>query len=317
MYPMFARICFTFLIAGLFSVTFATAQAPPPTPAKANARPTPTPAPPAIEPFDKADVKTMASKCVTLDTEAGSIVLEMYPESAPESVRNFLNLVATGAYDTTTFSRVVPGFVIQGGDLYTRVGKLTYALGMIHSALNQRTNFDPAASERAFVIGMTDIGEIYFLPKLMEYLRQHAPRVTVSTVRNTTANLRDDLESGKVDLAIGLLPQLKAGFFQRRLFAQPYVCLMRKGHRLDKRKITLAEFSARWAALETFSVTSSRLRFISLTRRSRMLMMASAPIRDMASPEFRTLLRATRVSTRPLTARGTATSKPKTSESRA
>jgi len=130
MYPMFARICFTFLIAGLFSVTFATAQAPSPTPAKANARPTPTPAPPAIEPFDKADVKTMASKCVTLDTEAGSIVLEMYPESAPESVRNFLNLVATGAYDTTTFSRVVPGFVIQGGDLYTREGKLTYALGM-------------------------------------------------------------------------------------------------------------------------------------------------------------------------------------------
>ena len=73
---MFVRVCFTFLIAGLFSVTFATAQAPPPTPAKANARPTPTPAPPAIEPFDKADVKTMASKCVTLDTEAGSIVLE-------------------------------------------------------------------------------------------------------------------------------------------------------------------------------------------------------------------------------------------------
>jgi peptidyl-prolyl cis-trans isomerase B (cyclophilin B) len=61
----------------------------------------------------------MAAKCVTLDTEAGVIELEMYPESAPESVRNFLNLVATGALDNTTFSRVVPGFVIQGGDLYT------------------------------------------------------------------------------------------------------------------------------------------------------------------------------------------------------
>src|SRR3569832_529763 len=60
---------------------------------------------------------------------------------------------------------------------------VTYALGMIHSALNQRATFDPKTSERAFAIGMTDIGEIYFLPRLIEHLRRHAPRVTVSTVR--------------------------------------------------------------------------------------------------------------------------------------
>ena len=88
---------------------------------KANARPnaTPTAAP---EPFDKADAKIMASKCVRLDTEAGIIELELYPESAPESVRSFLNLTATGALDTTVFSRVVPGFVIQGGNIWTRTG---------------------------------------------------------------------------------------------------------------------------------------------------------------------------------------------------
>lgn len=96
-------------------------------PPKANQRP---PDKPAVEPFDKADVPTMAAKCVGLDTEAGIIEIEPFPESAPESVRNFLNLSAIGAYDTTVFSRVVPGFVIQGGDLYTRDGKITYALGM-------------------------------------------------------------------------------------------------------------------------------------------------------------------------------------------
>lgn len=121
---------------------------------------------------------------------------------------------------------------------------INYGLGMIHSALNQRSSFEPAASDRAFVLGMTDIGEIYFLPKLMERLRRDAPGVTVSTVRNTAANLRDDMEAGKVDLAIGLLPQLKAGFFQRRLFRQRYVCMFRKGHKLDKRKVSLAEFGA-------------------------------------------------------------------------
>src|SRR6185436_6936040 len=95
-----------------------------------------------------------------------------------------------------------------------------------------------------FTVGMTDIGEIYFLPTLMERLRRQAPGVSLSTVRNTAVNLKDEMEAGKVDLAIGLLPQLKAGFFQRRLFRQRYVCMFRKGHKLDKRKVSLAEFGA-------------------------------------------------------------------------
>lgn len=71
------------------------------------------------EPFDEADVKTMASQCVTFETEKGNIKLELFPESAPETVRNFLNLSAIGALDNTTFSRVVPNFIIQGGNLYS------------------------------------------------------------------------------------------------------------------------------------------------------------------------------------------------------
>lgn len=84
----------------------------------------------ATEPFENADAKTMASQCVTLDTEAGVIEMEMFPESAPQSVRNFLNLVSIGAFDTTTFSRVVPGFVVQGGNIWTREGGVTRDLGM-------------------------------------------------------------------------------------------------------------------------------------------------------------------------------------------
>jgi DNA-binding transcriptional LysR family regulator len=121
---------------------------------------------------------------------------------------------------------------------------VSYALSMIHSGVNQRTTFEPSSAKRSFTIGMTDIGEIYFLPALIARLRRDAPGVTLSTVRNTSVNVRDDLEAGKVDIAIGLLPLLKAGFFQRRLFMQSYVCLMRRGHRLDKRRISLAEFSA-------------------------------------------------------------------------
>ena len=87
-------------------------------PKKANTRTT-AEAPSAAEPFDGASVEKMAAQCVTLETELGAIDIAMMPEVAPESVRNFLNLSATGALDTTTFGRVVKGFVIQGGNLQT------------------------------------------------------------------------------------------------------------------------------------------------------------------------------------------------------
>jgi len=85
---------------------------------KANARPV-EPTVDAPEPFDGASVEKMAAQCVSLETEAGVIEIEMIPEAAPESVRNFLNLAATRALDTTTFSRTVKDFVIQGGNLST------------------------------------------------------------------------------------------------------------------------------------------------------------------------------------------------------
>ncbi|HEU4796218.1 MAG TPA: peptidylprolyl isomerase [Pyrinomonadaceae bacterium] len=86
-------------------------------PKKANSR---TTAPETVaDPFDGAPIEKLASSCVTLETELGAIEIAMMPEVAPHAVRNFLNLSATGSLDTTTFSRVVKNFVIQGGNLQT------------------------------------------------------------------------------------------------------------------------------------------------------------------------------------------------------
>lgn len=117
-----------------------------------------------------------------------------------------------------------------------------YALSMIHGAINAGQSFDPSTSKRSFSIGMTDIGEIYFLAPLMRSLEKAAPQISLSTVRNTGINLKDEMEAGHVDLALGLLPQLKAGFFQQRLFLQQYVCMFRKGHPLAKRKVSRTAF---------------------------------------------------------------------------
>jgi peptidyl-prolyl cis-trans isomerase B (cyclophilin B) len=99
------------------TIAGAQSNAPIESPKKANARASAEA--PVGEPFDGASLEKLAGQCVTLETEAGAIEIAMMPENAPEAVRNFLNLSATGAFDTTTFSRVVKGFVIQGGNLQT------------------------------------------------------------------------------------------------------------------------------------------------------------------------------------------------------
>ncbi len=53
---------------------------------------------------------------VTIETEYGTIKAELYPEKAPNTVNNFISLVKKGFYDGLTFHRVIPGFMIQGGD---------------------------------------------------------------------------------------------------------------------------------------------------------------------------------------------------------
>ena len=59
----------------------------------------------------------MSNPIVTIEMENGGVIrAELYPEVAPNTVRNFVSLVQRGFYDGTIFHRVIPGFMIQGGD---------------------------------------------------------------------------------------------------------------------------------------------------------------------------------------------------------
>ena len=59
----------------------------------------------------------MSNPIVTIEMENGGVMkLELYPDVAPQSVRNFVHLVQQGFYDGLIFHRVIPGFMIQGGD---------------------------------------------------------------------------------------------------------------------------------------------------------------------------------------------------------
>lgn len=80
--------------------------------------------PPEPEPFASETPAALAHYRAVLETSAGPVTVEFFPDKAPEHVRAFLRLAAGGVFDGTSFHRVVRGFVVQTGWLTTR-GPLT------------------------------------------------------------------------------------------------------------------------------------------------------------------------------------------------
>lgn len=66
--------------------------------------------------FKKEEIKKMSETTAVIETKFGNIELKFYPDVAPNHVNNFIELAKKGFYDGTTFHRVIPGFMIQGGD---------------------------------------------------------------------------------------------------------------------------------------------------------------------------------------------------------
>jgi peptidyl-prolyl cis-trans isomerase B (cyclophilin B) len=64
----------------------------------------------------KEEIKKMADTKAVIETKFGNITLKFFPDVAPGHVKNFLDLAKNGTYDSTVFHRVIPGFMIQGGD---------------------------------------------------------------------------------------------------------------------------------------------------------------------------------------------------------
>jgi len=70
--------------------------------------------------FNKQEIQIMEQTTATIETKFGEITLKFFPDVAPNHVKSFIDLANDGFYNGTTFHRVVPGFVIQGGDPNTK-----------------------------------------------------------------------------------------------------------------------------------------------------------------------------------------------------
>lgn len=123
------------------------------------------------------------------------------------------------------------------------VRPIRHAIDALQAALGYRSAFDPATVQRTFRIAMTDISQIVLLPGLWARLHRAAPGVQVE-VANLSPDTARMLETGEVDLALGFMPQLDAGFYQQTLFGQNYVCLASVDHPRIQGDLSLAQFEA-------------------------------------------------------------------------
>lgn len=90
------------------------------------------------------------NKIVELHTTAGQINIRFFPDVAPNHVRNFIDLASSGFYNNTKFHRVIPGFVIQGGDPNTVSGDpMTWGTG--GSGKNVKAEFNPIPHKRGIL----------------------------------------------------------------------------------------------------------------------------------------------------------------------
>ncbi|MDX3985727.1 MAG: LysR family transcriptional regulator [Achromobacter sp.] len=122
-------------------------------------------------------------------------------------------------------------------------GPICKSLDMICASLSQRSDFDPCTDTRKFTLATTEVGEIYFSPKLLAALQEAAPGVTLDIIRNSPQDIADDLESGRCQLAVGYLPGLRETFFQRLLVTMDYVSLFRRDHPVMQMELDPHEYA--------------------------------------------------------------------------
>jgi peptidyl-prolyl cis-trans isomerase B (cyclophilin B) len=119
-----------------------------------------------------SSIAAAANPQVELRTSMGSIVLELDPEKAPQTVENFLQYVKSGQYDGTIFHRVIPGFMIQGGGMTPDMREKPTRGAIKNEASNGLRNTvgtvamartgDPHSATAQFFINVADNGFLDF-----------------------------------------------------------------------------------------------------------------------------------------------------------
>jgi len=124
-------------------------------------------------------------------------------------------------------------------------GPIRAALSEVRHAIERQLGFNPATSTRTFHIYLNDLGQMVFLPKLLDFIAREAPSVNIHTVQVPPSRMRGvALESGDVDLAVGYFEEFEGSIHQQVLFEEHYVGMVRAGHPSIREKLSFEQFLA-------------------------------------------------------------------------
>ena len=115
------------------------------------------------------------------------------------------------------------------------------ALDEIELGLRGDAEFDPRTAARAFTLSSADYTELVLAPLLARRFATSAPSVDL-IFRSPVDDVQDELESGRVDLALGVFHGALAGCKQRALFRDRFVCVVRRDHPAARRGLTMERY---------------------------------------------------------------------------
>ena len=139
-------------------------------------------------------------------------------------------------FNDRLFSRAAKG-MLPTPRAQNAIADVRQALQALQHALADQPVFEPAASTREFRICMTDISEVVLLPRLLNHLREVGPGIRLQ-IAKISPDSPAELADGSVDLALGFMPHLEAGFYQQVLFDQHFVCLVAAAHPRVKEQLS-------------------------------------------------------------------------------
>lgn len=119
---------------------------------------------------------------------------------------------------------------------------LREALHQIRQTL-EPIDFNPATETATFTIALNDFSAALILPPLIKVIEAIAPNINLRTIPNTHINAALLLEQAAIDIAIGVFPSPPPRLRSQPLLTSPWVCAMRRGHPLARKKLTMERYA--------------------------------------------------------------------------
>ncbi|KMM80331.1 LysR family transcriptional regulator [Pseudomonas deceptionensis] len=122
---------------------------------------------------------------------------------------------------------------------------LKAVLGQIETLLGQSIDFVPGDSQRTFRVAMSDYGAAIVLPKLLVQLRKLAPDTSLVVIQDSRLGMLEQIEQGKIDLAVGVFAALAADISCDVLFEETFTCLLNRRSLPENGVLDLDSYLAR------------------------------------------------------------------------